>query len=340
MFLFFSLVYFLFLAFVINQLSTVVQHTPLLAIVANRATGKHSNLASAAFDVESLAKQTSGWGMFMMGTELRAGQPEENAWYEFTTDGGKTVDLRATLGPLAPFIWAADLTVRNKKGLPNEGFGAGVKELAKMLGGPQFRAGTGLYAVDKLYDDLSSDAGLSLKTQRTLGRFVGDIANTFTLPLATVRDLVSLTDEEKRGLEETNETNFWDIVFARGSRSLPDFGEPNESNPRYSIDQAAPLTYIDPLERQLFGVSKRAAKNPLQKEMGRLRLDVYDVYKPSQFAYEDRLIRKNAAGPLSAELTAFINDNPMYRDSVEKGLHEETRNLLKKKNTKCSGRNP
>ena len=48
---------------------------------------------------------------------LRSNQPEENEWYEFTTDGGKTMDLRATLGPIAPFMWAAAIGARESKGL-------------------------------------------------------------------------------------------------------------------------------------------------------------------------------------------------------------------------------
>ena len=294
--------------FIINQFKTVVEHTPLLAVVANKATGKQ------AFSAESLAKQTSGYAMFSMATELRSGQPEENAWYEFTTDGGKTMDLRATLGPMAPFLWAADIYSRDAKGLPQSSFKENTTELFKMLGGPQFRAGTGLYALDLMYNDISSEEGdWSLKSQKAAGRFVGDLINTFTLPAATIRDLVSLEDEDKRMLDETAYTNFLDIVMARGSRSLPDFGYADPVEPRYDITQETPLSYIDPLERQLFGVSKKAKKNPLQKEMGRLRLSAYDIYKPSQFGYEDRLIREQASKQLAKKMTAFINSDE-YKD--------------------------
>ena len=292
--------------FIINQFKTVVDHTPLLAIAANKATGKQ------AFSAESLAKQTSGLAMFSMAAELRSNQPDENAWYEFTTDGGKTMDLRATLGPMAPFLWAADIYARDAKSLPQSNFKENTTELFKMLGGPQFRAGTGLYALDLMYNDIASEDGnWSQKTQKVAGRFVGDLINTFTLPAATVRDLVSLEDADKRMLDETNEINFLDIVMARGSRSLPDFGEADPVEPRYDVTQEAPLSYIDPLERQLFGVSKKAKKNPLQKEMGRLRLSAYDIYKPAQFAYEDRLIREAASKTLAKKMTAFINEDKM-----------------------------
>jgi len=295
--------------FIINQFKTVVEHTPVLAIAANKATGKQ------AFSAESLAKQTSGLAMFSMAANLRSGQPEENAWYEFTTDGGKTMDLRATLGPMAPFLWAADIYSRDAKGLPQSSFKENTTELFKMLGGPQFRAGTGLYALDLMYEDIASEDGdWSLKSQKVAGRFVGDMINTFTLPAATIRDLVSLEDEDKRLLDETAYTNFLDIVMARGSRSLPDFGEADQVEPRYDITQEEQLSYIDPLERQIFGVSKKAKKNPFQKEMGRLRLSAYDIYKPAQFAYEDRLIREAASKQLANKMTAFINQNEIYND--------------------------
>ena len=193
-----------------------------------------------------------------------------------------------------------------------------------MLGGPQFRASTGLYALDLMWNDLmSEEAGASLKLQKITGRFVGDMINTFTLPAATVRDLVSLEDADKRMLDETNYTNFLDIAIARGSRSLPDFGYAEPVEPRYDVTQESPLAYIDPLERQLFGVSKKAKKNPLQKELGRLRMSAYDIYKPSQFGYEDRLIREAASKELAQKMTAYMNDSKQYRnadDATKKDL--------------------
>ncbi len=300
--------------YVINQLSVVTQHTPLLAMAANKMMGK------TAVTPETLAKQTTGLAMYGSFYALRSNQPEENEWYEFTTDGGKTMDLRATLGPIAPFMWAADIGARESKGLIQKNLVQNGKDLVQMLGGPQFRAGTGLYALDQMWNDLVSEEGEpGLKSQKIAARFVGDMANTFTLPAATIRDLVSLEDADKRMLDESAYTNFLDILLARAGRSLPDFGEADEAEPRFDITQEEELRYIDPLERQLFGVSKRAPKNDFQKELGRLRITSYDIYKPTPFGYEDRLIRREAARRLTPEMTAFM------RSEEYQSLPEETK---------------
>lgn len=300
--------------YVINQLSVVTQHTPLLAMAANKMMGKK------AVTPETLAKQVTGGAMFGSFLALRSNQPEENEWYEFTTDGGKTMDLRATLGPIAPFMWAADIYARESKGLIQKNLVQNGKDLVQMLGGPQFRAGTGLYALDQMWNDLVSEEGEpGLKSQKIAARFAGDMANTFTLPAATIRDLVSLEDADKRMLDESAYTNFLDILLARAGRSLPDFGEADEAEPRFDITQEEELRYIDPLERQLFGVSKRAPKNDFQKELGRLRITSYDIYKPTPFGYEDRLIRREAARRLTPEMTAFM------RSEEYQSLPEETK---------------
>ena len=60
---------------------------------------------------------------------------------------------------------------------------------------------------------------------------------------------------------------------------------------------------INPLEKQLFGFSKRPAKNLLQREMGKLNLQAMDLYKRDTNELLDNYIRDELSkegGPLNS----------------------------------------
>ena len=163
-----------------------------------------------------------------------------------------------------------------------------------------------------------------------MGRTIGDILNTFTLPAATVRDLVSLSDEQMRYLPQTGYTDFFDIVAAHATKSLPSIpGMPEVSLSEYisetlgtgavdaqdsSMDMITGRArmVVDPLEKQLFGTGKTAPMNPLQKKLTELQMTPYELYKPSDYPYEDRLMREMGAKKLSRRLNAFVKTDKRF----------------------------
>jgi SAM-dependent methyltransferase len=318
--------------FVINQLNFVAQHMPVIGMGAAKALGKQ------ATDTDVLAKQVTGFGLLASAYYMRAQAGTDSEWYHVKTAEGELVDVRAIAGPLNAFLLGADILYRTNAGgkfaallsgqdpkdVPDEEVMKGaeaVKATWQALGGPAFRAGTGLYSLDRIIEGMNSEAGFTLADQKMWATFAGDTINTFTLPLATARDVMSLTDEENRLIGESSYTNFWDIIAVRATRSLPTLesaslseyisstmgtGVVGEREERIDILTGEPMRYIDPLERQIFGISKRAEPNELQKEMMRLQIQSYDLFNPSDYAEEERLLRQLIAPKVAQQLNAYV----------------------------------
>lgn len=308
--------------FVINQLNFVSQHTPMLGMVVARMQGKD-------IGADVMSKQINGAALMTVAYQLRASQGLDTEWYEIKLDDGKTVDLRPFAGPMNAFLLGADLLFRSQALDWTEESGelknwAGqAKDMFQALGGPSFRAGTGLYTLDRMIEDFEGEGELGIKASKSAANFVGDMINTFTLPVATVRDLVSLSDEEMRLVPETGYTNFWDILAVRATRSLPEFGfsasefvsqtmgtgEVELRTERYDMLTGDPLRSIDPFERQIFGVGKTAPKNALQKKLIELQMSPYELYRPSEYPVEDRMLREAAGGEVAKRLNEFVKSD-------------------------------
>jgi len=318
--------------FVINQLSFVSQNMPVLGLAASKALGKNVT------DTDALAKQVTGMGLLSSAYYMRAQAGTDSEWYHVKTAEGDLVDVRAIAGPMNAFLLAADVLYRtnaggklsallagkNMKEVPDDEVMStleGMKAGWQALGGPAFRAGTGLAGIDRLIEEMNAESGVGLKTGIVAGTFAGDMINTFTLPLATARDIMSLTDAEARQLPEGNYTNGWDIFAIRATRSLPTLesaslsewissnagtGIVGEKEERIDILTGEPMRYIDPLERQIFGVSKVAEPNELQKEMMRLQIRSYDLFNPADYPEEERLIRELAAPAIAERLNTYV----------------------------------
>lgn len=305
--------------FVINQLNFVSQHTPMLGMVVSRMQGKE-------IGAEVMSKQITGAGLLTSAYMLRASQGLDTEWYEVKLDDGKTVDLRPFAGPMNAFLLGADLLFRSQaldwteESNELKNWAGQAKDMFQALGGPAFRAGTGLYTLDRLIEDFEGEGELGIKASKSAATFVGDMINTFTLPVATVRDLVSLADEEMRLVPESGYTNFWDILSVRATRSLPEFGfsasefisqtmgtgEVELGTERYDMLTGDPLRSIDPFERQIFGVGKTAPKNALQKKLIELQMSPYELYRPSQYPVEDRMLREVAGEEVAKRLNEYV----------------------------------
>jgi hypothetical protein len=310
--------------FVINQLNFVAQHMPVLGMATAKLQGK------GMFSAEVIAKQTTGLGMLSIAYDMRARNGTDSEWYEYKLSNGQTVDMRPIAGPFNAFLLGADLLHRSRVFDLSEdseemkGLLGTAKDAFQALGGPQFRAGTGLYTLDRLLEDLGTTEEIGIKSSKVGGRFIGDMLNAFTLPAATFRDFASLADEDMRNIPDTGYTNFWDIIAIRATRSLPEIpgvpefslaestsdllgtGTVEKGAPRIDMLTGEQLRTIDPLERQIFGFGKRAKKSPLQEELVRLQISPYELYQPADYPYEDRLLREAAGSKVAQQLNSYV----------------------------------
>jgi len=248
-----------------------------------------------------LAKQATGLTMMYAAYKWREKQGPDARWNEFKDDQGNYVNAMAMYGPFSVFMLGADILYRyNRTDIGGE---RDIRDVAltdtqywrdalQAAAGSQFRTGAGLYAIDKLMDDLTGAGDFEgSKGEVIAGEFVGNIVNTFMIPLSVVKDLYSPFDKRSRYVPETQgaEVDFFDIVANRGFRSLPDIG-PDTALGRligaeeYDAPKSDPFVSgspeaVDPIEKQTFGFTKRQPKNLLQKEMSKVNLQRYDVYK-------------------------------------------------------------
>tara|TARA_R100001591_G_scaffold117993_1_gene139002 strand:- start:16060 stop:19164 length:3105 start_codon:yes stop_codon:yes gene_type:complete len=274
--------------FIANQLKFIYQHAPLMSL---------ANPLDQTNTSKKLARQMTG--MAMLGTALawRVKQGETNNWYEIKTNDGKIVDGRPVYGPFAPFMLAADLMYRGYNGtLPTSG-SKYFRDASQALLGSTFRTGFGLYMLDQLWTDVGNQ-----KTPKVIGEAVGNLINTYTLPLSVVKDFYAPFDPESRFIPETRtgeadeEVSFFKIIYetalARGTRALPDTAIGGYERPARSPFQTGPLKAVDSVEKQLFGMGKRPQKTLLQKEMARLNIDTYELYKRQPNDKLDMYIRQ------------------------------------------------
>lgn len=300
--------------FIANQLKFLHDHAPVLGMIPLENIGKKVKPKYGAKEfftlqkgearenfTKRLSRQITGLGMLAVAYKWREKQGENARWNEFKDDKGNFVNATAMYGPFSMFMLAADILYRYNN--TDVGGERDIRDISltdtqywrdalQAAAGSQFRTGAGLYAIDKLTDDLTGEGDFTeSKGKKILGEFVGNIVNTFMIPLSVFKDLYSPFDKQSRYVPESEgaEVDFLDIVANRGFRSLPDIG-PDTALGRllgaeeYDAPKADPFVTgspqaIDPFEKQLAGFTKRQPKNLLQNEMSKLNLQRYDVYK-------------------------------------------------------------
>jgi hypothetical protein len=272
--------------FVANQLKFVYEHMPVVGMMHLDRLGAKTAKAPGYYK-DMFAKQATGAVMMTAAYNWRLKQGETEHWYEFKDNNGNVIDGRPVYGPFAPFMLLADSIIRyqndQKPARPLQYYGRAIGEA---LLGSTLRTGLGLYTLDKFVSDLSSS-----EYEKSMGEYAGNLVNTFLIPASALRDLYAQFDKDARGIPETRtgEYNFYDVLYTRGTRGLPKnfVGDATEGYAQYfdeaqrarSPFQTGELTPVNPLEKQMFGLSKRPTKNVLQNEMGRLNLTPYDLYK-------------------------------------------------------------
>ena len=323
--------------YIANQFKFIYEHAPLLGMlpVSKKATKEYKETL-----VNRSAKQVMGLSMLAMAYGWRQQQGHGTYWNEFKDNTGKVVDGRATYGPFAPFMLAADILFRHFEADPNEvgTLTASVEKyrqdtLQAMLGST-FRTGYGVYALDKLMIDLGSGASGGEIWKKISGEFVANIVNTYTIPAAIVKDFYSQFDPESRKIPETRTgaIDFWEIVKTRGFRAAPDFGPDYDPSLR-SPFRTGDLTAINPLEKQLFGFNKGPKKNIIEKEMAELNLAYYDLYKRHPNELIDRRIRQelsDADGKLNmVKYMKAAMEKPQYTSQNRTKRKQLFMNLVK-----------
>ncbi len=355
--------------YIANQMQFLYEHAPVIGFMGLENIGKKKGWAAETFKMsgetfrKKLAQQSAGVGMMAAAYKWREMQGDSTYWYEFKDDQGNYVDGKAIYGPFAPFMLAADLLFRyNKTDIAGERNMSEIantndtywREALQALTGSQFRTGYGMYAIDRLVQDMFSEGDffssaegnfLGSKGSKIAGEFLGNIVNTFLIPVSAVKDIYSIYDKDARYVPETRtgDVDFFDIVANRGFRALPDLGRGSAlgralGQEEYKTPTTSPLRSgktmaINPLEKQLFGFTKRPAKNSLQEEMGKLNLQYYDMYRRDNNEMIDLYTRANLSegGNKETNLNELLQNFMESEEYAKKETQQEKRYALVKK---------
>jgi hypothetical protein len=146
-------------------------------------------------------------------------------WFEIEGDDGKTYDGQSAFGPMAAQVYLANLFARVTEGQPVKPTAEISKDLTKILGGTEFRPGTGF--IDNAVRGFEAGSWEPFLNQ------VGDYFGSFTYPAAVVKDFYGQFDPRSSYLPETRDASVstvemfgYDIPVSsiqRVTRHLPDF---------------------------------------------------------------------------------------------------------------------
>jgi len=310
--------------FIANQLKFVYEHAPLIGLLPlDRLGSKLPTRSFKEYMFEKTPKQLTGSAMLASAYAWRVEQGDDAAWYEIKDGKGDYIDGRPVYGPFAPFMLAADLIYRYQRGTMPTSIDTYVRDGLQAMLGSTFRAGMGLYALDKLYQDARDGKG-----EKIIAETLGNVINTYTLPAAVVKDFYGQFDPRSRnipearpGTSEAADVNFLDIVYRRATRSLPDFPANGYDTAMLSPMKTGDLRAINPLEKQIFGFGKRE-KNPFEQEMTRLGFTPYEIYKKQPNEVVDLYTRQELSrdgGPLNLEqnMAKFVQGDAYKNMTME-----------------------
>ena len=159
--------------FVANQIRFLHEHAPLIGLLPlDKPVG---DMPVSQYIKQKLPKQMTGAMMLMTAYNWRLKQGDTTNWYEFKDNNDNVVDGRPVYGPFISFILAADIMIRYQNGSLPATISPYVRDALQATLGSTFRAGMGLYTLDKAYTDLEDG-----RFGKSIAETIGNIFNTFT----------------------------------------------------------------------------------------------------------------------------------------------------------------
>jgi len=326
--------------FVANQLKFQYQHMPLIGmldVVANPSIAR-----------ERIPKQLAGAAMLTTAYAWRAKQGDGAEWYEIHKGGDDYIDGRAIYGPMAPFMLIADMIYRAQTDtfskLPQSMGKYYSQALLQATLGSTFRTGMGIAMLDRVFED-----GIKSGNTKNIAEGLGNFLGRFTIPAGIAKDVYGQFDPRSRDIPTTStgDENFFDYVYKKATRNLPDFplsswsagllADEDYDTPASSPLKTGTLRAINPIEKQLFGATT-IRKTTVMKEMSRLGMSYTDMYKRDKddkidFYTRQELSRAGGPNNLNERLRKVIN-TPEYQNApraFQQNMLEKTASVIKTK---------
>jgi len=279
--------------YVANHLEMMSDYTP----VWGHFVGKSSIASDPVKTAEDrLVRQATGASLLTMGY-MAAQEKEGNVDYKSVETAIKgQADISSSLGFIIGHMYAGDLLYRLGQGMPLPS----AREIETVMGG------VGDFSADFTFVTELAKSAKEGQVTEGFQKAMGNIASTFTYPATISRDIVGQFDYDAAGnpyirdvqgrgpfsregdVSLTGETTNLHTFVAQATRMLPDlksvqytqtFNGDNDI-PMYSILNPAKVGAMNPLLKQVTGVSQEPPMTGIQREFNKVGLKEYEIYKP------------------------------------------------------------
>jgi len=326
--------------YLINQFRFVYEHAPVFGMlniggILSKTGGGSSTIA------DRFGKQMAGYATIAAFFAMRVHMGDESTkFYEYKdpTSGG-VVSAKAALGPFMAYAYVADMLYRMGKpdgylqkelGLPalhsNDRVAlekVNTREMVEALTGSQFRAGTGLEIIDGTVKALlgeTAEAKSSDKGYAAAAKFLGNYISSFTVGGGMIKDIYAQYDPAYVNVPVNEDINFLPYLFKQATRSLPiasDGSDPflySPIAPRKSMQtttKSIPLRNVNPILKQLTGLTFEERRNYAEKELNRLQFDWVEVAPRKTL---DPLIDNEAKAELGSHIERVLSNEVVSPD--------------------------
>ena len=291
--------------FMYNAMKFQFEHSPFGAM--RFVSPKQLKLLAKgdAKSTKDMSKAIVGSAALLAAFEFRNSEYAGEKWYQAKGPDGTDIDLRPYF-PLTPYLLVADTFKRAIEGtvMPDG------RDIIQGLSGAQFRAGTGVAVVDeamKMFDGVDDPD----RAKRLITRFASDVLGGYLTPIrGYVKDVIQ-QEQVYRTPEVTGDIPT-DII-SELARNIP-FGQEALGAPETQVPTRAEAPRrVQPLLRQLTGVTVTEEKNPAEAEFDRLGLKRRDILPYTGDRNADQLISKYM-GPIVEERVSELVDSDVYKE--------------------------
>lgn len=306
--------------FLINSMRFMSEYSPLGPL---HLLSRNERAALKSGDTRLLSKSLAGSALLYGAYALRDSEYAGEKWYELKGEDGKTIDMRP-YAPFSAYLFVGDVIKRNLDGTLYDLKGKDVTEALIGIGSEK----TGLQLVDSVLGEFRQDPELGAKkASEFLGKMAGEYAGTFFIPFQQIRDVMAEFEPEEAKVRRTGEEPLGAVKakLPVAGRELPE---------SFSFTNPQPRERIDPLARQLTGVTQIAPKNAAEKELDRLQVKEFEIFKRTGNIDADRLIASKTAMLVNEPVSEFVSSE-QYQNLTNDQKRLVLRKLLGEVNTEA-----
>tara|TARA_R110002153_G_scaffold270468_1_gene436866 strand:+ start:3095 stop:6724 length:3630 start_codon:yes stop_codon:yes gene_type:complete len=332
--------------FLANAMRFTYEYSPIYLLTSGkvrkelaRTAGKEGEEFGIRTYTET-AKGLTGLAFLFGAQAYRNSEYAGEKWYEGQSSEGNPYSLLPFF-PAAPYLFFGDLIARARKGedvIDRKTF----KETMQAVTGMQMgKAGFGLYAMDKLVDDIGNifegqDSDAAYYAVKKVGsEFASNIISTYTMPITPIQDTYNtfLAPDDERIIRDNNIEDLSSLIIAKSLARIPgNYAIEKMLKEAYGTEYEIPKAYqsptrkgllrrITPITRQVEGKLYGEKKTDIEKELDRLKITRSDVMKRTGIPEADELL-----GWYMGEVMIDIIQ-PFIKSKLYKSLPEQVKKV-------------